>query len=148
MDSLKEKFRPEFINRLDEIIVFNVLPREAIRNIVEIQIANTKKRLAEKEIQLAVSPDVLEYLAKEGYDPHYGARPLKRLIQNKILTPVASLMISHGVLEGGAVSVSLRKGEIAIDVEKRSARLSARRAQAGGKGKSLPQDKKKTKAVV
>ena len=139
MDSLKEKFRPEFINRLDEIIVFNVLPQEAIRNIVEIQIANTKKRLAEKEIQLAVSPDVLEYLAKEGYDPHYGARPLKRLIQNKILTPVASLMISHGVLEGGAVSVSLRKGEIAIDVEKRSAR---------GKGKSLAQDRKKTKTVV
>ena len=139
MDSLKEKFRPEFINRLDEIIVFNVLPREAIRNIVEIQIANTKKRLAEKEIQLAVSPDVLEYLAKEGYDPHYGARPLKRLIQNKILTPVASLMISHGVLDGGAVSVSLRKGEIAIDVEKRSAR---------GKGKSSVQDRKKTKTVV
>ena len=120
-ESLKESFRPEFLNRIDEIIIFNPLSQEAIKNIVGIQMDIVKKRLAEKEIILHVHEAVLEYLGREGYDPQYGARPLKRLIQNKILTPVASLMISHGVLEGGIVSVAMKDAEIHIDVEKRSA---------------------------
>ena len=78
----------------------------------------TKKRLLEKEIKLNLSPEVLAYLAKEGYNPQYGARPLKRIIQNKILTPVASLMISRGVLRGGTVSVDMKGEELAISVEK------------------------------
>jgi ATP-dependent Clp protease ATP-binding subunit ClpB len=122
LESLRDQFRPEFLNRLDEIIVFDTLPQEAIKEVVGIQIEQVKKRLLDKEIKLTVSEDVLDHLAKSGYDPHYGARPLKRLIQNKILTPVATLMISSGVLEGGAVSVSMKEGEIAIDVEKRSYR--------------------------
>jgi len=122
MDSLKDRFRPEFLNRLDEIIVFNILSQDAIKEIVRIQVDDVIKRLAEKEIQLHVSGSVFEYLAKEGYDSHYGARPLKRLIQNKILTPVASLMISRGVMEGGVVSVSMKNNKIAIMVEKKSAR--------------------------
>jgi len=121
MESLRERFRPEFLNRLDEIIVFKVLAHEAIKKIVEIQVENVKKRLAEKEIQLHIADEVFAYLAKEGYNPQYGARPLKRLIQNKILTPVATFMISRGVMEGGTVSVTMRNNEIAIDVEKKSA---------------------------
>lgn len=121
MGSLKDFFRPEFLNRLDEIIIFDILSPEVIRKIVGLQIEIIKKRLAEKEIALEVSNDVLTYLGDKGYDTHYGARPLKRLIQNKILTPVASLMISHGVLKGGRVLVALEKGEIAIRVEKKTA---------------------------
>ncbi|KKU80850.1 MAG: ATP-dependent chaperone ClpB [Parcubacteria group bacterium GW2011_GWA1_47_8] len=120
-DSLKDFFRPEFLNRLDEIIIFDILTPEVIQNIVGIQVDIVKKRLADKEISLDVSGEVLAYLAKEGYDPHYGARPLKRLIQTKILTPVASLMISQGVLKGGRVTVLMEKGEIAIRVEKKTA---------------------------
>jgi ATP-dependent Clp protease ATP-binding subunit ClpA len=74
--------------------------------------------LALKEISLEVSSEVLAYLAKEGYDPQYGARPLKRLIQNKILTPVASLMVSRGVMQGGAIEVTLKDGEFVFEVKK------------------------------
>ena len=120
MGALKERFRPEFLNRLDEIVLFDILSPEVIQSIVGLQVDIVKKRLAEKEITLEVSGEVLNYLAEKGYDPHYGARPLKRLIQNKILTPVASLMISQGVLKGGRVGVTIEKGEIVIRVEKKT----------------------------
>ncbi|MEK7538254.1 MAG: AAA family ATPase [Patescibacteria group bacterium] len=130
MGSLKDFFRPEFLNRLDEIIIFDILTPEVIQSIVSIQVDIIKKRLTEKEIALVVSPEVLTYLGKEGYDPHYGARPLKRLIQTKILTAVASLMISQGVLKGGVVSVAMEKGEIVIHVEKKTALKVRTRAKA------------------
>jgi len=126
MGSLKDYFRPEFLNRLDEIVLFDILTPEVIRSIVGLQVDIVKKRLAEKEITLDVADNVLTYLGEKGYDPHYGARPLKRLIQNKILTPVASLMISQGVLKGGRVGVTMEKGEIAIRVEKKVATMKPR----------------------
>lgn len=117
--SLKEFFRPEFLNRLDEIIIFNILAPEAIREIVDIQVREVVERLAQKEITLSLTPAVYDYLAKEGYNPHYGARPLRRLIQDKILTKVASLMVSRGVLSGGAVTVDIsNKSEFLFDVKK------------------------------
>lgn len=118
MDSMKEFFRPEFMNRIDDIIVFDILAREAIQKIVKIQVDLVKERLASKEIKLDVNSGVYEYLAKEGYSPQYGARPLKRLIQNKILTPVASMMISKGIMKGGAVSVGMKDGQFTFDVKK------------------------------
>ena len=111
LKELKDYFRPEFINRLDEIIVFDILSPKAIEEIVKIQVNLVKKRLLEKEIKLNVSDEVLSYLAKEGYNPQYGARPLKRLIQSKILTPIAGMMVSRGVMEGGIISVELKKTE-------------------------------------
>ena len=131
MGSLKDFFRPEFLNRLDEIIIFDILSPEVIQSIVGLQVDIVKKRLAEKEIVLNVTSDVLTYLAEKGYDSRYGARPLKRLIQTKILTPVASLMISSGVLKGGKVLVSMEKGEVAIRVEKKQVTTKPRvRAKA------------------
>ncbi|MFA6898559.1 MAG: AAA family ATPase, partial [Candidatus Paceibacterota bacterium] len=118
MLALKDYFRPEFLNRLDDVIIFDILGRETIKEIVGLQIDLVKKRLVEKEIGLEVSPEVLELLAKDGYNPQYGARPLKRLIQNKILTPVASLMISKGIMRGGAITVSLKGEEFVFDVKK------------------------------
>ncbi len=118
MESLKDYFRPEFLNRLDSIVLFDVLSPEAIRDIVRVQIEEVKKRLADKEIALSVGDSVLEYLAKEGYNPQYGARPLKRLIQEKILTKVASYMITQGVGKGGSVAVSMKGGEFVFDVKK------------------------------
>lgn len=108
MSSLKDFFRPEFLNRLDDILVFDILSPQAIADIVKIQVELVKARLLQKEITLQISDAVLQYLAKEGYNPQYGARPLKRLIQNKILTPVASLMISQGVMRGGEIHVDLK----------------------------------------
>ncbi len=118
MDSLKDHFRPEFLNRLDEIILFNILTPEVVREIAKLQINIVVERLKHKEIALNVGDDVVEWLAKEGYDPHYGARPMKRLIQNKILTPVASMLVTSGVQEGGVVTVSMKNDEVAFDVKK------------------------------
>jgi ATP-dependent Clp protease ATP-binding subunit ClpB len=118
MEALKDNFRPEFLNRLDDIILFNILSPEAVGDIVRIQVELVMKRLAEKEITLEVSKTAYEFLAKEGYNPQYGARPLKRLIQNKILTPVAGMMISKGVLKGGTVTVDVKNGEFVFDVKK------------------------------
>ncbi|MEK7186770.1 MAG: AAA family ATPase [Patescibacteria group bacterium] len=118
LSSLKEQFRPEFLNRLDDIIVFDVLSKEAIRSIVDIQIAEIKHRLKNKEIDLVATEAVLSELAREGYNPQYGARPLKRMIQEKILNPVATMMISNKVLSGGTVSVDIQGKEFVFDVKK------------------------------
>jgi ATP-dependent Clp protease ATP-binding subunit ClpB len=123
--ALKNSFRPEFINRIDEILIFNILSPEAIKDIVAIQIREVVKRLQDKNITLSVTPAVLEYLAKEGYNPHYGARPLRRLIQDKILTKVATLMIGKGVLSGGSVTVDMKNKEFVFDVKKGGKRVKS-----------------------
>lgn len=116
--ALKDYFRPEFLNRIDDIIIFDILSPEAIRDIVEIQVGGIVKRLAEKQIDLVLAPAVYEYLAKEGYNPQYGARPLRRLIQNKILTPVANLLIAQEVTKGGKIFVDLTTTKDAATGEK------------------------------
>ena len=105
MGSLKDYFRPEFLNRLDEIILFNILTPDAIKDIVKIQVKIVEDRLQAKGITLNILPEAFEYIAKEGYNPQYGARPLKRLIQNKILTKVASSIISQDLSEGGEIDL-------------------------------------------
>jgi len=99
-DSLREHFKPEFINRLDEIIIFNNLNKGQIIKIVDIQLNILKKRLLSKKIYLKVTQKVKEFLAEKGYDPHYGARPLKRTIQRCIQDPL-SLQILEGIIKEG-----------------------------------------------
>jgi ATP-dependent Clp protease ATP-binding subunit ClpC len=121
MDSLKNFFRPEFLNRLDETIIFDLLSPEVIGSIVEIQVADVVKRLLKKEIILSVSPEAMKYIAKEGYDPKFGARPLKRVIQSKILTPIANMMVGEGMMQGGTVNVGLDKeGKLSFDIKKKA----------------------------
>jgi len=116
-ESLKENFKPEFLNRIDEIIVFNILSKKAIEEIVNIQIQKVKNRLLTKDIILEVSPKVLKYFSEKGYSPSYGARPLKRLIQGKILTKVASIMISHNIMKGGKVIVDMKGKELSFEIK-------------------------------
>ncbi|MEX2514991.1 MAG: AAA family ATPase [Candidatus Paceibacterota bacterium] len=118
-DELKEEFRPEFLNRLDDIIIFNVLSEEAVREIVTIQMERVLKRLEKKDLTLDITEPVYDYLAKKGYNPQYGARPLKRVIQQEVLTPIANLMVDRGVFEGGKISINMRDGEINLDVTKK-----------------------------
>lgn len=124
MESLKSFFRPEFLNRLDETIIFDILSPETIAEIVKMQVGEVQKRLAQKEIDLSVNKEVLAYLTKEGYDPKFGARPLKRVIQSKILTPVANMMVGEGMLQGGTVKVTMKKGELDFDIKKKARRRS------------------------
>ena len=118
LETLKDHFRPEFLNRLDEIIVFDILSEEAIAEIVHLKIKVVKDRLLGKGINFEISSDALSYLVKEGYNPHYGARPLNRLIQNKILNPVASYIIGNGVKKGDTVVVSVKNNELVIEKKK------------------------------
>jgi ATP-dependent Clp protease ATP-binding subunit ClpB len=125
MGALREHFRPEFLNRLDDIIVFDVLAREALARIVENQVEEVIKRLTIKRIQLVITPEVRTWLADKGYNPQYGARPLRRTIQDRILTPLASLMVSQGIMEGGQVTVSIKNGEPHFDVKKKASRAAS-----------------------
>jgi len=117
--ALKEHFRPEFLNRLDDVIIFDILSEEVIKQIVAVQMKEVVARLETKGIKLAMSPAVAAYLAKEGYDPHYGARPLRRLIQEKILNSLAQLIISKGLRDGDTVSVGMKKNEFSFEVKKK-----------------------------
>ncbi len=118
MDSLKGYFRPEFLNRLDDIIAFNLLSPATIREIVEIQTKYVEKRLAQKKIELEVTPEALDLLGREGYSAQYGVRPLKRLIQSKVLNPVAELIISRKLEHGGTVSLGLKEGQLNLELKK------------------------------
>ncbi len=112
---LKTKFRPEFLNRLDEITVFHALGREHIRRIVDLQLAQLRKRLADRNIALETTTAAQDALAKEGYDPQYGARPLKRLIQRSVQNPLAVALLEGRFKEGDTVAVDVdRKGQLSF----------------------------------
>jgi ATP-dependent Clp protease ATP-binding subunit ClpB len=145
VESLKNFFRPEFLNRLDEIVIFDILSKKTIRKIVEMQVKLVKERLDQKEIKLSVTNDVLDYIAEKGYDPKFGARPLKRVIQSKILTPVASMMIDSGMLQGGSVAVSKEGKELSFDIKKK--KRTASKAKKTTKRKSATKKASKKKAI-
>ncbi|MBP6859976.1 MAG: AAA family ATPase [Candidatus Pacebacteria bacterium] len=128
MGALKDHFRPEFLNRLDDIVMFDVLSKAALADIVEKQVEEVIARLGGKRITLALSPEIRAWLAEKGYNPQYGARPLKRLIQDKILTPIATLMVGQGIMEGGSVVVTLKNGEPSFEVRKNAPRGGHRAA--------------------
>jgi len=139
MKTLRNFFRPEFLNRLDEIILFDILSEKALKEIVKMQVAIVEKRLADKNIKLQFSPAALTYLAKEGYNPRYGARPLKRLIQSKVLTPIASMMVSEGMMGGGVVKVGVKGNKFTFDVKKKATakKVARKRATALGRKKAV-----------
>jgi ATP-dependent Clp protease ATP-binding subunit ClpB len=111
---LRAHFRPEFLNRVDEIVVFHALGQEHLTRIVEIQLERLRTRLAERRIILTVTPAALANLGQRGYDPVYGARPLKRLIQQEIETPMARQLIKGELRDGDTAMVDLMDGEIVI----------------------------------
>jgi len=114
LQALKEKFRPEFLNRLDEIIIFNPLGLAQLKKIIDIQLKLVKDRLEKKNISLKIGDEAKELLAKKGFDPVYGARPLKRTIQELILDEIASRIIEGKIKEGDKVEVRARQGKIEI----------------------------------
>jgi ATP-dependent Clp protease ATP-binding subunit ClpC len=114
MNELKRLFRPEFINRVDEIVVFHSLTREQVRSILEIEIAEVQTRLVEKEITLEFTKKVKEYLIDNGYDVKFGARPLRRTIQREVEDPLAMELLRGRFGEGSHVQVTMRKEKIAF----------------------------------
>lgn len=114
MDAVRGQFKPEFLNRIDELVIFHGLGLEQIKAIVDIQVKRLQKRLSEKQIQLIVSDKAQEWLAKEGFDPAYGARPLKRVLQKEIQDRLALKLLEGKFKEGETISVDVdsRKGEL------------------------------------
>ena len=110
--SLREQFKPEFLNRIDELIIFHPLNKKVLLQITNLQLALVQKRLDEKNIKLKVSNDVKVYLTQKGFDPVYGARPLKRIIQNEILDELALEIIEKKIVDGDTVKVLLEKEKI------------------------------------
>jgi ATP-dependent Clp protease ATP-binding subunit ClpB len=117
MASLKDFFKPEFLNRLDEIIVFDVLTRQIIQSIVEIQLRELKERLSQKNIKLAYTKKALEKIAELGYDPHYGARPIKRVIQKEVLNPIALQMVTNLSKDEKQVVLDVKKNKLVLEVK-------------------------------
>ena len=116
--ALEQNFRPEFLNRLDEIIIFNPLDQEALKQIARIQINRLAQRINAKGISITVSKQAEDALAKEGYDPLYGARPLRRLIQNKVLNPLAEKIISKQIKAGDTALIDFKNGAFIIEAKK------------------------------
>lgn len=115
MDSLEKRFRPEFLNRFDGLLVFHTLTREHLVHIVDIQLARVSTRLEQKGMVIDLTKDAKELLAKDGFNPQYGARPLKRLIETSILNPLAQLMVGGSAGEGTRVRVSVKDGKLLIE---------------------------------
>ena len=115
MTEVRSKFRPEFLNRLDDIILFHRLQRSEMTKIVDIQIARLQKLLADRKIKIDLDENAKTWLANRGYDPAYGARPLKRVIQRHVQDPLAEQILAGGVKDGDTVHVSVRDGDLTIN---------------------------------
>ena len=119
MEALRQRFRPEFLNRVDEILIFNALSKEDIRIIVGIQFNLLKKRLEDRKIELELGDQATDLLADRGFDPVYGARPLKRVIQRDVQDTLALKILNGEVREGDRVTIGVPDGEISFDVNGR-----------------------------
>ena len=115
MGEVKARFRPEFLNRLDEIILFHRLKREEMGAIVDIQMDRLRKLLVDRKITIELDDAARTWLANRGYDPAYGARPLKRVIQKNVQDPLAEQILAGGVKDGDSVRVSVRDGALTIN---------------------------------
>ena len=115
METLKEQFKPEFLNRIDEIVIYHSLPLDQIKRIVDIQIRGLQSRLADRHLNLEITDKARSYLAQEGYDPAYGARPLKRALQRKVQDPMALMLLEGKFSEGDTIVADTdMKGETLV----------------------------------
>ncbi|NCU31635.1 MAG: ATP-dependent Clp protease ATP-binding subunit ClpC, partial [Candidatus Moranbacteria bacterium] len=115
LSELRLNFKPEFLNRLDEIIIFHPLNKKMLEKIVDLQLAIVQERLFKKDIEVQFSPEIKKYLTEKGFDPAYGARPLKRVIQNEILDELALRIIEDRVKKDQPVKIGFKNKKIVID---------------------------------
>ncbi|HFD39623.1 MAG TPA: AAA family ATPase, partial [Anaerolineae bacterium] len=115
MQALRRHFRPEFLNRIDEIIIFHGLTKEHLKQIVDIQIERLKKLMADRRLEIELTDAAKELLAEEGYDPAYGARPLKRVIQRRVQDPLALKLLQGEFQEGDTVRIDARDGQLIFE---------------------------------
>lgn len=114
MEAIRHVFKPEFINRIDEIVIFNPLGKEQVKSIVHLQLETLKTRLEKRNINLNWTPEVEAYVAEVGFDPDFGARPIRRCIQNEIENELSKAILSGEVKKNGLINVSIKDGKVAI----------------------------------
>jgi ATP-dependent Clp protease ATP-binding subunit ClpB len=114
-EDLRTTFRPEFLNRIDEMVVFHPLSREHLSEIVELQLRRLETRLADRGIRIELTDAAKEFLAEAGWDPTYGARPLKRAIQRLVENPLAMRLLDNEFADGDTVLVDMRDGELVFE---------------------------------
>ena len=117
MNELKAHFRPEFLNRLDEIIMFRPLTKQNIRAIIDLLAEDVNRRLEEKEIQIELTEAAKDFIVDGGYDPMYGARPLKRYLQKNVETLAAKLILAGNVGRGSAILIDVKDGKLTADAK-------------------------------
>jgi ATP-dependent Clp protease ATP-binding subunit ClpB len=115
MGVVRGHFRPEFLNRIDEIILFHRLRREDMSEIVDIQLKRLNRLLEDRKMALSLDAKARQWLADKGYDPTYGARPLKRVIQKWVQDPLAQMLLAGEIHDGATVKLSVSRGRLAID---------------------------------
>ncbi len=120
MAALRQHFRPEFLNRVDEIVIFHGLTREHLKQIVDIQVRHLKRLLADRQLEIELTDAAKALLAEEGYDPAYGARPLKRVIQRQVQDPLALRLLQGEFGEGDRVRVDAVDGHLVFEREARA----------------------------
>ncbi len=114
-EQLREHFRPEFLNRIDEIVVFEPLSKEQLADIAELQLERLRARLAERKLSLELTDAAKEVLAEAGWDPTYGARPLKRALQRLVENPLAQRLLEGEFVEGDTIRVDAHDGELVFE---------------------------------
>jgi ATP-dependent Clp protease ATP-binding subunit ClpB len=114
MAELRGHFRPEFLNRVDDIVLFTPLSMPQLERIVELQLAELRDRLAERQIELDIAPDARRMIAEHGYDPVYGARPLRRYIAHEVETKIGRALLRGDIAGGGKIRVTVENGELAV----------------------------------
>ena len=122
-EDLAERFRPEFLNRIDEIVVFDALGKEQLADIAELQLERLRARLAERKLSLELTDAAKEVLAEAGWDPTYGARPLKRALQRLVENPLAQRLLQGEFAEGDTIRVDAQNGELVFEHAAEPARV-------------------------
>ena len=124
-DSLRDNFRPEFLNRIDEIVIFNYLKKEQIKKIVDLELSKIEKRLNAKEIKIEISEKAKDLLVKEGFDSNLGARPLKRVLQRLILDPLSIKIVTNEISEGNRVLIDEEEGKIVFQTPRQLPKMKS-----------------------
>ena len=116
LEELRRHFRPEFLNRVDDVVLFKPLTLQELEKIVDLQIADLRSRLAEMAVTLELTDEARAFIARAGFDPVYGARPLKRYLQHELETRVGRALVSGEITPGTALSVGVEDGDLCVDI--------------------------------
>ena len=117
-EELKSRFKPEFLNRLDEIITFNSLDKESIKNIVRLELSKMNEKLKDRLIVIKFDENLIDYVVNNAYDPNYGARPIRRFIQKELETDISKLILKENISTNSVIKIEIVDGKVKLELER------------------------------